>query len=284
MERPRTPDQEDCCGNGCTPCIFDVHKKLVKCWERKEKKSFREEKNILEALRYKTFYVDKRIDVDDEYCLVWLKYKASAPGEQIHLNVGQHVTINIESWTKPFTPISWTATSLQLLVRIYKNSPFTNKLKAIEEGEKIRVRGPYGDFHYSRNSFRKIIMFGIGSGIAALYPIVKAITEDEMDDTRMHLIIGFKSIQSIPLKKELQLLTDYWNVDCTLRLAELGEGMMINGIRIKLGRISQEIVEDILGEEKPEKTLVLVCGNRPFNSMLENCLSVLNFNNHYIFE
>ncbi|XP_015123578.1 NADH-cytochrome b5 reductase-like [Diachasma alloeum] len=284
MERPKTPDQEDCCGNGCSPCIFDVHKKLVKCWENREKESFREKRNILEALSYKTFYVDKRIDVNDEYCLIWLKYKASEPGEEIYMNAGQHIMINIDSWTRPFTPLSGTATSLQLLVRIYKNSPFTNKLRTIEEGERIRVRGPYGDFHYSRNSFRRLIMFGIGSGIAALYPIVKAITEDELEDTRVHLIIGFKSIELTPLKRELQLLTDYWNVDCTLQLAELGEGTKVNGMRITRGRINLEIVRDILGDEKPEETLVLVCGNRVFNSMLEKCLSVSNFSHYYIFE
>ncbi|XP_011297835.1 NADH-cytochrome b5 reductase-like [Fopius arisanus] len=283
MERPRTPREEDCCGNGCSPCIFDVHKNLVKYWEERDENS-PGKRNILELLSYKSFWVEETVSINDEYCFIWLVYPASESEEQIHMNVGQHIMINVDSWTRAFSPISWTATGIQLLVRIYENSCFTSKLKSIEIGERIRVRGPYGDFRYSRNSFRKIIMFGIGSGIAVFYPILKAITEDEVEDTRVHLIVGFKSIELIPLKKELQLLADYWNVNCTLQLAELAEGMKINGINVKHGRINERIVEDILGIEKSEGILVLVCGNTSFNRMLERCLKTLKLNNYHIFE
>lgn len=74
MERPNTPNQEDCCGNGCTPCIFDVHRKLVNCWETRKNGNFREKENILEPLSYKWFYVQERIDLNEEYCLLSLKY------------------------------------------------------------------------------------------------------------------------------------------------------------------------------------------------------------------
>jgi len=64
-------------------------------------------------------------------------------------------------------------------------------------------------------------MFSIGSGIAALYPIAKAIIDDETELTRVHLISGFRSVAYVPLKKELMHLTDYWNFKCTLQLSQL---------------------------------------------------------------
>lgn len=42
-------------------------------------------------------------------------------------------------------------------------------------------------------------MFSIGSGIAALYPVAKAIVNDETELTRIHLIAGFRSAAHLPL-------------------------------------------------------------------------------------
>lgn len=74
---------------------------------------------------------------------------------------------------------------------------------------------------YLCDSFQQIVMFSIGSGIAAVYPIARTITNDEMELTKIHLVAGFQSIAHIPLKKELRALTDYWNFKCTLYLSQL---------------------------------------------------------------
>jgi len=71
------------------------------------------------------------------------------------------------------------------------------------------------------NSFQQIIMFSIGSGIAALYPIAKAIVDDETELTRVYLVAGFQSVAHVPLKKELRYLVDFWNFKCTLQLSQL---------------------------------------------------------------
>lgn len=64
-------------------------------------------------------------------------------------------------------------------------------------------------------------MFSIGSGIAALYPIIRSIIDDETELTRIHLVAGFQSVAQVPLKKELRNLSDYWNFKCTLQLSQL---------------------------------------------------------------
>lgn len=221
-DRPRTPEEDNCCGNACNPCIFDLHKKLLEQWT-KNKNTINnvKRKNLLAPTQYKVFNVVDVEKINDEYVMINLQYAEKKDNELvIFLNPGQHVIINIMSWSKPFTPISWTDNSLKLLVRIYENGVNTNKLRNIDKGEEIKIRGPYGNFHYTRNSFNKIIMFCIGSGIAAFYPIVKTIIDDDLEETRIYLIAGFRTIDYVPLRKELQLLTDFWNFDCTLYISQ----------------------------------------------------------------
>lgn len=51
---------------------------------------------------------------------------------------------------------------------------------------------------YRYDSFQQIVMFSIGSGIAALYPIARAIVDDETELTRIYLVAGFQSMSQVP--------------------------------------------------------------------------------------
>ena len=64
-------------------------------------------------------------------------------------------------------------------------------------------------------------MFSMGSGITALYPIAKAVVDNELEETKIYFVGGFRNILEIPLKKQLQALSDYWNFKCTLYISQL---------------------------------------------------------------
>lgn len=73
--RPKTPLEEDCCGSGCTPCIFDVHKTMLKEWEnRKTRTKAKITGNLLSLLSYKTFVVTNISDIAKDYILISLEY------------------------------------------------------------------------------------------------------------------------------------------------------------------------------------------------------------------
>lgn len=57
--RPNTPAEEDCCGNACNPCVFDVHKKLLEAWEKKKlnERKIPPDKNYLSLTRYNKFII-----------------------------------------------------------------------------------------------------------------------------------------------------------------------------------------------------------------------------------
>ena len=77
-------------------------------------------------------------------------------------------------------------------------------------------------------SFQTIVMFSMGSGITPFYSIAKSIIDNELEETKVHLIGGFKNISQIPLKRELQTLSDYWNFQCTLYISQSKSGDFLN--------------------------------------------------------
>ncbi|KAK0167472.1 hypothetical protein PV327_004867 [Microctonus hyperodae] len=284
-DRPQTPDENNCCGNGCNPCIFDIHKQLLDKWNKKESIQRNESKNLLDPLSYKLFFIQEIRNINSDYVIIYLKYKDRCDSDgNIFLNAGEHVVVNISSWSKPFTPISWTNDTLTLLVRVYFNGVNTNKLKNIELNTEVRVRGPYGDFQYFRNIYKEIIMFGIGSGVAAFYPIAKAIVNDELDDTRIYLNLGFQSVDKIPLKRELKLLADFWNVDCTVYITQKDNVQSLNGVYIIYEKINERIFKSVVEKYLSETTLILICGNDNFNKSLETWSKKYCYTNYYVFK
>lgn len=286
--RPVTPSKEDCCHNACDPCIFDVHKKLLEEYERKKKQNIKiqNKKNILCPLSYKNFVVANIKEASECYVLILLKYQENELQNDMSLliNSGQHVMLHLQNTTKPFTPIFWTNDSIQFLIRLYRNGKFSTYLRNIKIGDTIRVRGPYGNFKYKNNSFQNIIMFSMGSGITAVYPIAKSIVDNELEETKIHLIGGFRNILQIPLKKELQILSDYWNFKCTLHLSELHSVYSLHGINIKSGRLNKLSISEILENNIHNTTLILICGTYKFNRFVEHWTRYLNYTYIHVFE
>ncbi|GAB1859135.1 cytochrome-b5 reductase [Camponotus japonicus] len=288
-DRPKTPLDEDCCGSGCTPCIFDVHKTLLKEWESRKTQNVKVKtsNNLLSPLSYKVFIITDISETSEDYFLVYLKYSGCETKNDINLYIepGQHVILHSWCKSRPYTPISWTCNSLVFLVKLYKQGEFSSRLKNALIGNAIDIRGPYGDFKYKSNSFRQIVMFSIGSGIAALYPITRSIVDDETELTRIHLIAGFQSVAQVPLKKELRSLADYWNFKCTLQLSQLNdETVNLHGFNIKAGRLSKSLVADYLQCNDTETTLILICGTLKFNQSMKEWLLEMNYSYIHIFE
>ncbi|KAF7987501.1 hypothetical protein HCN44_003263 [Aphidius gifuensis] len=286
-DRPKTPLQDDCCKNDCNPCIFDVHRDILKRWENNKSYKLGQRKNILLQTAYKLFKVSKIFDINDDYVMISLTAKENVNDDEvILLKPGQHIMLSCFSCTRPFTPISWNNKDLNILVRIYNTSLFTNKLKNLSIGDEIKVRGPYGNFEYKKNSYKNIIMFGIGSGIAALYPIAKNIIDDESEESRINLIAGFSSVDQIPMKQELKLLTDYWNFQCTIYLTNWNENPLktINGIKLISGKINEIIVKKVLENNIPNNTLILICGNKDFNNSMEIFINKFGYDNYHVFK
>ncbi|KAL7293350.1 hypothetical protein TKK_0013120 [Trichogramma kaykai] len=281
-DRPQTPSQEDCCGNSCNPCIFDVHQKLLKEWEEKKNCKFNELRgeNYLSLIKYKKFVVKSIVEAS-ENC-IYLEIKC-VPDERcrLFLTPGQHVMIRLNSTSKPYTPITWDDKKIKFLIKLYEDGIASDCFKKLKIEEELFVRGPYGDFIYNRNCYQYVVMLSIGTGIAAVYPIAVSICKDELEDTRVHMFMGFRSISHVPLKEELRTLTDYWNFECTLCLNEKMDAS-ISGVTVVNKYLKEDYIQSLMDSYSKETTLILICGTPEFNKITKEVMIKREFK-HYVF-
>lgn len=75
-------------------------------------------------------------------------------------------------------------------------------------GEKIRVKGPKGQFVYNPSLSREIGMIAGGTGITPMLQIIRAALKNPFDRTKLSLIYANVNEEDILLKKELDELVD----------------------------------------------------------------------------
>lgn len=77
-------------------------------------------------------------------------------------------------------------------------------------------------------------MFGIGSGVAALYPLATEIVKNELEETKIQMFLGFRSVALVPMKQELRALADFWNFECALCLSSNESKIYNNKVSTKI--------------------------------------------------
>ena len=54
-------------------------------------------------------------------------------------------------------------------------------------------RGPFGNFAYARNSSKFVVVLAVGTGTLPMVPAVESVLSDEEDETRIDILLGFRS-------------------------------------------------------------------------------------------
>jgi len=138
----------------------------------------------------------------------------------------------------PISPVTQLGT-FDLLIKVYRRNVhpkfpnggvLTQHLETLQVGDKIKVAGPVSKFFYEKNGLFKMgsmtsfkvknvgLICG-GSGIAVMYPIIKAILDNREDPTMISLLYANKTIDDIVFKEELDALaadprlTVYYTLD-----------------------------------------------------------------------
>lgn len=129
----------------------------------------------------------------------------------IGLPIGQHVAIkaviNGETVSRSYTPTSNNTDlgRLELVIKCYPDGLLTGKyLTNLQIGDTVQFRGPKGAMKYSRNLCKKIGMIAGGTGITPMYQLIRAICEDDADDTEVSLVYANRAEGDILLRKELE--------------------------------------------------------------------------------
>lgn len=200
------------------------------------------------------------------------------PNDILGLPIGQHVSIAAQVEGKEIVR-SYTPTSsddekgyFDLLIKTYPTGNVSKHVGNLNIGDSIRVRGPKGQFTYSRGLVRAFGMVAGGTGITPMYQIVQAIAKDPNDHTEVHLVFANVNYEDILLKKELD--------DLAAKHDNINVYYVLNNPPEKWQGGVGFVTADILKEHVPAPAAdvkLLMCGPPPMISAVKKAAVDIGF-------
>lgn len=307
---PEEPQESDCCGSGCNPCVFDIyHLQLIE-WEKQcaeilcnegchsETADTESYDPLLSQIKFSPFQLlSVQHHTHDTFIYLFQAVRVSRKQdlrshdiEYIHvkrpldMKVGQHLIMRCSIdgnqntlLTRAYTPVSGLKSSsvgqFEVLIKLYENGKMSKYIQNLKENDIVEWRGPFGNFHYVPNSYRNLLMFCAGTGIAPMYPIAKFIVENDSDETFVHLLFACKDFEDILLRDEIQQLALYWNFSAEIFLSRVESGIESQahyGECIRKGKINKGVVNEHLAGKTLQQVSVLICGTKSFSKDMIN--------------
>ena len=259
MLKPIPPSPEDCCGQGCIPCVNDIYEAELKLWEKAVANNTNQDKNCdLEKC-----IENNEVILRDTYSTYKLKeilpviantkiYRFSLQHSNACLisertEIGQHVILRVPVptagdiqtdakggyITRQYTILSLPTCKgyFDIMIKLYQNGNASKVISNWNVGDLVEFRGPFGEFP---NKFMKpsetkpvhlldhdhIILIAAGTGIAPMIQVINFILEDEEIENRIHLFYSCKNSSEILLKDQLKDFADFWNFKVTYFLTD----------------------------------------------------------------
>lgn len=95
-----------------------------------------------------------------------------------------------------------------LLYQAYEKGNISRYVSLLKIGDKVRIKGPKGQFTYHPSLSRELGMIAGGTGITPMLQIIRAALKNPLDRTKLSLIYANVNYEDILLKKELDELAE----------------------------------------------------------------------------
>jgi len=134
------------------------------------------------------------------------------PDDVLGLPIGQHISvqavINGKEIMRSYTPTSSDDDlgHFDLMIKSYEKGNVSRYFSVLKIGDKIKIKGPKGQFKYHPSLSREIGMIAGGTGITPMLQIIRAALKNPLDRTKLSLVYANVSLEDILLKKELDEL------------------------------------------------------------------------------
>lgn len=284
--RPVEPLPSQCCGSGCSPCVFDLYQRDLARWEAARASKDRSllrgstSQSCPSELNPETFMAFRISAVDRLSKDTYLVRFALPGNSQLGLRPGQHLilrgTVDDLEIQRAYTPISPANTEgyFEVLIKCYQTGLMSRCVKSWRVGDTAFWRGPFGSFCYKPNQYGELLMLAAGTGLAPMVPILQSITDNAEDETFVTLVGCFKTFEGIYLKAFLQEQARFWNVRTFFVLSQENSPEHLPWSyrdKTRFGRLGQDLVDELVGSCR-RKPFALVCGSAEFTQDVARCL------------
>ncbi|XP_031233923.1 NADH-cytochrome b5 reductase-like isoform X1 [Mastomys coucha] len=287
--KPVEPLPSQCCGSGCSPCVFDLYHRDLERWERAQARNDRsllsgkqppESQGCSTKLSPETFLAFHISTMEKVTKDTYLVRFTLPENSKLGLLPGQHLILRgiVDGLEiqRAYTPISPVTAEgyFDILIKCYQTGLMSRYVESWRTGDTAFWRGPFGSFLYEPKKYGELLMLAAGTGLAPMVPILQSITDNEDDETFVTLVGCFKTFEGIYLKTFFQEQARFWNVRTFFVLSqEVSLEQLPWSYRDKtcFGRLGQELVDELVACCR-RKPFTLVCGSAAFTEDIARCL------------
>ncbi|KAK7694572.1 NADH-cytochrome b5 reductase [Cerrena zonata] len=234
-------------------------------------------KPVLDPQQWQQFPLKEKIVISPNTAIY--RFGLPHPEDVLGLPIGQHISVSAEINGKEIMR-SYTPTSsdddlghFDLLIKAYEQGNISKYVSLLKIGDKVRIKGPKGQFTYTPTLSRALGMIAGGTGITPMLQIIRAALKNPADKTKLSLIYANVNPEDILLKKELDELAakhgDRFTVHYVLNNPPAG---WTGGV----GFVSKEQIEKYLPPTS-EDIKILMCGPPPMMTAMKKHLAELNY-------
>jgi len=232
---------------------------------------------VLDPKEWKEFELVKKTNVSPNTAIY--RFGLPDPLDVLGLPIGQHISISAEIDGK-IIQRSYTPTSsdddkghFELMVKTYEKGNISRFLSLLKIGDKVRVKGPKGQFTYSSGLCREIGMIAGGTGITPMLQIIRAAMKNRVDQTKINLIYANVTHEDILLKAELDdLASTYPNRFFVYYVLNAPPPDWDGGV----GFVTKEHIEKHMPPSDHD-IKVLLCGPPPMMTVMKKYLDELGY-------
>lgn len=204
-----------------------------------------------------------------------------SPGSFMIVPTGHHVSIQahidgkqVERSYTPVLPLSDhrpDGSSLELMIKLYKNGRMSQYLSRLSSGDSIVVTDPEGTFDSSRlSSANNVVLIAAGTGFTPMAKVIRDLvcSNEHRKNRSTKLLFANKTEEDVLWRSELEQLTkSTQNFEMVTVLSNPG-----NTWRGCRGRIDSRVLKEHLPPVTEDKTLICICGPCPFTTGISNIL------------
>ncbi|KAG8964539.1 NADH-cytochrome b5 reductase [Tulasnella sp. 419] len=237
----------------------------------------RPRKPVLDPKDYKEFPLVEKIVISPNTALY--RFGLPHPEDQLGVPIGQHITvaadINGKLVARSYTPTSSDDDKghFDLVIKSYEQGNISKFVGNLKLGEKIKVRGPKGQFKYTPGIVREFAMIAGGTGITPMYQIITHVLYNSQDTTKISLIYANQTDEDILLRSELDELAarhkDRFKVYYVLNTAPAN---WKGGV----GFVSKDMIKERCAAPADDMKM-LICGPPPMVQAMKKHLTDLDY-------